>query len=382
MNFTIYNSLIIAGIIQGLIFGVIVLSSKKYRSKSIFYLVLLILAYSLGNLQYLLADVGLMTHVKMYSYVWLPISSVLTPIFYLYYTNYLDPDKSKINRFEKLLFMPFIIFLVLTIVYRIGFILEIESFTFVGFYMNVIRINEIFSVLFCLTFLIIPLVQAYLNRNKKPQYNSNYVRPNLDWMYFTFVILAILTIYWGYLTYLNLFTDKQGQVSYNFLWLGVAISVYWFGYLGIYKYGILSDRKKIRSHGLKTLEIAKDSNEEKNKHIEALETILVQQKKYLDPSLTLESLAESMRISKSHLSRIISTELGLSFTDYLNSFRVEEAKCYLNNPEFSNYTIVAIGLEAGFNSKSSFFEVFKKEVGMTPSAYKKKIEHKISTEAS
>jgi AraC-like DNA-binding protein len=248
--------------------------------------------------------------------------------------------------------------------------------------MNVISINEIFSVLFCLTFLIIPLVQAYLNRNKKPQYNANYVRPNLDWMYITFVILAILTIYWGYLTYLNLFTDKQGQVSYNIFWVSVAISVYWLGYMGIYKFGILADRKKIRSHGLKTLEIANDSREEKNKHIEALETILVQQKRYLDPSLTLESVAETMQISKSHLSRIISSELGSSFTDYLNAFRVEEAKCYLNNPEFSNYTIVAIGLEAGFNSKSSFFEVFKKEVGMTPSAYKKRTEHNISTEAS
>ena len=228
-----------------------------------------------------------------------------------------------------------------------------------------------FSVLFCLTFLIIPLVLAYLHRHKKPQYNVNYVRPNLDWMYVTFVILALLTIYWGYLTYLNLFTEARGQVSYNYFWVGVSVSIYWLGYLGIYKYGILIDRKKIRSHGLKTLKIIDDGIDEKNRHIAALENLLISNKIYLDPSLTLESTAENLNLSKSHLSRIISTELGSSFTDYLNYFRVEEAKCYLINPEFSNYTIVAIGLEAGFNSKSSFFEVFKKATGMTPSAYKK-----------
>jgi len=50
---------------------------------------------------------------------------------------------------------------------------------------------------------------------------------------------------------------------------------------------------------------------------------------------------------------------------------VNEAKSYLKNPEFSNYTITAIGLEAGFNSKSSFYEVFKKATGTTPFSYKK-----------
>ena len=65
--------------------------------------------------------------------------------------------------------------------------------------------------------------------------------------------------------------------------------------------------------------------------------------------------------------------MNTSFPDYLNSFRIEEAKSYLKNPEFSKYTIVSIGLEAGFNSKSSFYSVFKKTTGETPAAFKKGI---------
>ena len=52
---------------------------------------------------------------------------------------------------------------------------------------------------------------------------------------------------------------------------------------------------------------------------------------------------------------------------------MEEAKKYLTKPEFSNYTLLAIGLEAGFNSKSAFNASFKKITGLTPSQYKSKI---------
>jgi AraC-like DNA-binding protein len=91
---------------------------------------------------------------------------------------------------------------------------------------------------------------------------------------------------------------------------------------------------------------------------------------FLDSMLTLDKLAEEMKLSKSHLSRIINSELGIGFRDYLNSLRLEEAKLHLLNPEFASYTLVAIGLEAGFNSKTTFNTVFKKITTMTPSEYR------------
>lgn len=76
--------------------------------------------------------------------------------------------------------------------------------------------------------------------------------------------------------------------------------------------------------------------------------------------------------------------MNLGFLDYINQLRVEEAKQYLQNPEFENYTLVAIGLEASFNSKTTFNNCFKKFTGKTPSEYKKELHKKnlirISTE--
>ena len=67
----------------------------------------------------------------------------------------------------------------------------------------------------------------------------------------------------------------------------------------------------------------------------------------------------------------MNTYAGSNFSDYINSYRVEEAKKLLADTTFDNYTIVAVGLECGFNSKSTFYNAFKKFTGVTPTVYKK-----------
>lgn len=91
----------------------------------------------------------------------------------------------------------------------------------------------------------------------------------------------------------------------------------------------------------------------------------------MNSNFSAEMLAEELQISKSHLSRVFSNEMNTSFSDYINTLRVEEAKSYLKNPDFSNYTLIAIGLEAGFNSKTTFNTTFKKITGQTPSQFRK-----------
>jgi AraC-like DNA-binding protein len=142
------------------------------------------------------------------------------------------------------------------------------------------------------------------------------------------------------------------------------------GRIGLYKLGIREEQKNIRQYSRLNRTNSNDHTQ-KNEHISSLQKILISQRKFMDSELTLESVANDMQISKGHLSRVINNNLRMSFTDYINSLRVEEAKSYLQNSDFSNYTLVAIGLEAGFNSKSTFNSAFKKIAGVTPSEFKK-----------
>ena len=93
-------------------------------------------------------------------------------------------------------------------------------------------------------------------------------------------------------------------------------------------------------------------------------------KRFLDPTFSLERLSSEMGISTSKLSHLINQESGYNFPDYINLLRVEKAKKYLIKSDYSAYTIVAIGLECGFNSKSTFYSAFKKFTNVTPSEFK------------
>jgi AraC-like DNA-binding protein len=107
-------------------------------------------------------------------------------------------------------------------------------------------------------------------------------------------------------------------------------------------------------------------------HVQNLESIMMQEKLFLDPDLTLADLAGRLKIHPNHISRIINEQFGMSFNDYINKYRVEETQKRFGDPDFSAKTVLEIMYETGFYSKSVFNTAFKKFTGMTPSEYRKK----------
>lgn len=97
------------------------------------------------------------------------------------------------------------------------------------------------------------------------------------------------------------------------------------------------------------------------------------EKPYLTPALTLEKLAIQMRIPARLLSNIINRHFNCHFFEFINSYRIDEAKYMLSNQNQSDKTVLDIMLDVGFNSKATFNTLFKKKVGMTPSEYRKSV---------
>lgn len=86
--------------------------------------------------------------------------------------------------------------------------------------------------------------------------------------------------------------------------------------------------------------------------------------------LGLETLADRFNTSPKYLSKLIKDNMGISFISYLTTLRIEKSKELLKN---TNKKITDIYLEVGFNNRNTFIRAFKKEVGITPSEYKKQI---------
>ena len=92
-----------------------------------------------------------------------------------------------------------------------------------------------------------------------------------------------------------------------------------------------------------------------------------QEKYYLNPDIDASTLAKEIGISVHYLSQVFSQEMQTTFYSYINDARIEAAKVEL---KVSELNVLEIALSVGFNSRSSFYNAFKKNTGMTPSKYK------------
>lgn len=97
---------------------------------------------------------------------------------------------------------------------------------------------------------------------------------------------------------------------------------------------------------------------------------ILKSKAYMEPDITLDKLAESLSIIPRDLSMLINRHFGINFYEFINKYRIEEAKKMLVDPEHKNTTITDIYLAVGFNSKSVFYTFFKKFESVTPSQFR------------
>ncbi len=124
---------------------------------------------------------------------------------------------------------------------------------------------------------------------------------------------------------------------------------------------------------------AEDQTEEQTdkKLLKQIISYLDKNKPYTNPDFSLNLLAKELNTNRTYISRAINNVANKSFVEFINEYRVTEAKKLLCSPENKQLTIEAIGEKAGFKSKSTFFRVFKTVTGVTPSFFLKNIDSKI-----
>lgn len=113
------------------------------------------------------------------------------------------------------------------------------------------------------------------------------------------------------------------------------------------------------------------SEEDRTFYVTQVLEYMDKEKPYLDYEIKQSDIADQLGITLHQFSEILNTSLENNFNNFINLYRVNEAKEMIKNPQYKDYKIIAIGYEAGFKSKTSFNRAFKNLVGLTPSEYKK-----------
>lgn len=104
-----------------------------------------------------------------------------------------------------------------------------------------------------------------------------------------------------------------------------------------------------------------------------MEQLMQEEEPFLDPALSLRTLAEKMGMPPNQLSQLLNEGFDQNFSEYVNTYRLSAFKERANNPALQHLTLLALAFDSGFNSKTVFNTFFKKAMGMTPSVYWKKI---------
>lgn len=204
------------------------------------------------------------------------------------------------------------------------------------------------------------------------------------------VLLFHSILYLG-LTLLMLFKQKRSVSAEQFIWgiiLTLGLFIFLFTYFSNYElrlnpyhyapliyagvvyilsFYLIKKRVLIFAVDGKYRNINIDTDQAENfrskimKHYEG-------QQPYLNNDYSLSELSMDLKIPKHLLSHIFSSQIKLSFIDFTNKYRIEQAKILLK--ENPNFTVSSVAFDSGFNSLSSFNQAFKKFTNNTPSKYR------------
>lgn len=362
----------IIGTINGLFITFIILGIKKGNKTTNKIFAALIFSYSLiifntvfrQTKMYLIfpALIGIIPHLYM----------VFGPLLY-FYVKALTTPRFSFKKKSLLHFIPYILCMAYLIPYYFRSVeSKISTYenlalhtSFAYHLLLVVRIVHI-SVYLILTFKVLKS-----HKKKIIETHSSLENIKLDWI--RHLILAIGLWLGAYLVYYIFSLKDYGTIDpcstkENFFAVWQTLLLFFIAYRGLVQPEIFSRQNEINSVEKYSHSTLSASNAKI--HLKKLIEYMKKEKPYLDSELTIKQLAQQLSISYLHLSQIINERLNKNFYNFINHYRVEEAKNQLlelrHNP---HRTILNVAFDSGFNSKSSFNLVFKKIVKLTPSQY-------------
>lgn len=305
----------------------------------------------------------------------LPIPLLHGPMLFLY-TLYSLRDEDNLRKIDYLHFVPALLFWLYMM--RFYFFYSAEEKILVD--KGLVDDFAIFSIISLIAFIISGLTYPILAYQWIGKYeklvDDNFSYDNgisLSWLkyciYGTGVLFVIVTVIAILKEVLAL------QLPFNSDLIVYTIVVFFvccIGYFGIRHHSIFSNKQKEKV----VLVQAKSQSEYKKSGLKEeiaesvhrqLQQLMLQKKPYINPKLSLSELASLVDVSPNHLSQIINQHENVNFHDFINKYRVEEFIQRASSNK--NFSLFAHALDSGFNSKSSFNNVFKKHKGLPPSKY-------------
>ena len=376
------TTIITIGFIQAFFFAMLALTKRnKEVADYILALLFLTLCYQLGVNYVMFSD-------NIYDFPHLigtsePLSFLYGPLLFFFIKNYIS-EKHVFKPKYLLHFVPFLadhIFNLFHFYFETGQ-QKIDDFNSIvigkpDFQLSIsLILRSISPIVYCIWSIYVLKIHR---KNLKKLYSFTSDKLKIEWLWYLTWSMMIVGTSAMILNFIIVFFDVADWVELRKMVL--VIGAFWVFFLGYYSVKKTPFYRSFHVDGLDTLELdAMTEQPEKYEKTRLKEDeipilkkkvldYLDESKPYLNKNLTIGEMADSIEIPAYQLSQLINDQLGQSFFEFINSYRVKDVKVRFFDSKFSNLTLLGIAMECGFNSKASFNRIFKQLTNQTPTEY-------------
>jgi AraC-like DNA-binding protein len=387
------------GAIQGLVLaGILAVRRRNPTANRV--LAALMLAFTIYLIMSVYNAAGLIQILPQFfgaSYL-LPL--LFGPLVYLYAVTASDRAR-RLTWWDALHFVPFLLALVATLpIYamsgpeKIAFSRALER----GARLPVLQVIGPLKLVSGVTYSVITLLFLKRHRARIKDNYSSLEHVNLQWLV---RIAAAAAAIWGMALVFHFSEPSQQQRGEDLIVLGIALLVYGIGYMALrqaeifrfdtaeYPVVVAQSTALARGPGPASAPVPEPVLEAEpggsryersgltEREAAALKSALLaamdQDRLWQDSELTLADLARQLSTTPHKVSEVLNSQLEQSFYDFVNAYRVRYVQRRIGDDDARSLKILSLALDAGFASKSTFNEVFKKHTGQTPSAYRRSV---------
>lgn len=199
------------------------------------------------------------------------------------------------------------------------------------------------------------------------------------WLSKVLMVFVAILVWETMLSFIKVYHSLYGFPYYNIV-EGIGLASYYMQFVLFNTVIFMSASHFLRAQAPKPKPVQKDPIS--MELIERLESTMESEQPYLNQNLSFERLAEKLDIPVKELSNAINRHYEVNFYEFINNYRIQEAKRMLEDPAQFDKSITNIFYDAGFNSKSVYNTLFKKKFNKTPSQFRNDVKARLAKQES
>lgn len=371
----IHAFLMLIGALHGFFLAAVLLSTRKLRNTANVLLVIILLIFSGYLLEHYLMLENRLKYFPHLTAAFVPLLYLLGPLYFFYARATLDQSlklqaKDAVHIVPALIcFLTIVPYYLQSAAYKIA---KIEACDPNNFHLPANRALY-FGILFIQMAGYVYATWQYLKQqqgetDRRSFKNSATV---FNWLRFFTIGFASFLICFLAVFLLFFFTNFHLYFALFTLLLVPAFMIHAIGYWAI-KASVIVHGNNAASSGNRyegSALTASLANQLKRSLLDLMEA----EKIYRDSSAGLTEISKRLSVNSRYLSQLVNQEFHCNLTDFINGYRISEAKKLLREEKYQHWSLLGIAMEVGFNSKNTFTRVFKRHTGQTPSNFRKSL---------